>query len=148
MCAVSVSDEYGGGSACPGDSGSPLVTWDDGLTPVLIGIVSNGAPSCYKGLPLVFTEVAAYTEWIQNTMENHNNYDIQSEDSYLFHPYFTAQNIQQDPQIDPSIRIPRKKEFDSFHSFSFDKLLPDPQFETSIRKPRNLISKFLNFFGN
>ena len=146
MCAVSAGDEYGGGSACPGDSGSPLVTWDDQYGGwVLIGIVSNGAPSCYRGLPLVFTEVSAYTEWLQNTMEKHESYDIQNEDSYLFHPYFTSQDIQQDPPIDHSIRIPRKKEFDSL---SLDKLLPEPQFATSYRKPRDLISSFLNFFGN
>ena len=47
-------------------------------------------------------------------MEKHESYDIQNEDSYLFHPYFTSQHIQQDPPIDYSIRIPRKKEFDSF----------------------------------
>ena len=67
------------------------MTWDDQLSDyLLIGIVSNGAPSCFRGHPSVFTEVAAYTNWIQKTIEYHDTYDLENEDSYLFYPYFNS----------------------------------------------------------
>ena len=43
LCAVSKArDPRGIGAACPGDSGSPLVTWEDNKW-TLIGLLSNGA---------------------------------------------------------------------------------------------------------
>ena len=71
LCAVSL-DNYNGiaGSACPGDSGSPLVTYDrrnGGWT--LIGLLSNGAKSCFKGLPEVYTKVGDYLDWIRETIQ-------------------------------------------------------------------------------
>ena len=70
LCAVSL-DNFNGiaGSACPGDSGSPLVTFDNrngGWT--LIGLLSNGAKSCFKGLPEVYTRVGDYLDWIHETI--------------------------------------------------------------------------------
>ena len=41
---------------CPGDSGSPLVVYED-AGPSLVGLVSNGAMKCTKGLPGIFTRV-------------------------------------------------------------------------------------------
>ena len=60
---------YKAGAACPGDSGSPLVTYDEengGWT--LIGLLSNGAKSCFKGLPEVYTKVGDYLDWIHSTV--------------------------------------------------------------------------------
>jgi len=92
ICAVSSQDTGGGGSACPGDSGSPLVTWDDkngGWT--LIGLLSNGARSCFRGMPEVYTKVADYLKWIHKTMEKHDRYDLQNRESLLFYPSFLPQ---------------------------------------------------------
>ena len=127
------------------------MTWDEQLSDyILIGIVSNGAPSCFQGYPSVFTEVAAYTNWIENTMEYHDSFDVENEDSYLFYPYFKTDNLlYQEPQIEeiPSSRIPRKI---ISNSFSFDTLLSRPQFgtTTSNRNPRNLFSRFLSLLNN
>ena len=107
MCAVNSRDFGVSGSTCPGDSGSPLVTWDeqnDGWT--LIGVLSNGARSCFQGMPEVYTEVVAYLGWIQETMEHHEREDIQNEDSYLFYPFFDKQQISS-PQRTQYIRTPR-----------------------------------------
>ena len=139
-----MDDFNGGGSACPGDSGSPLVTWDEQLSGyMLIGIVSNGAPSCFQGHPSVFTDVAAYTNWIQKTIEYHDTYDLENEDSYLFYPYFNSPNVlQNEPQSEDfsTSRIPRK--------IAFDELSNGAQIVTSIPIPRNLFSRFLSIFGN
>ena len=73
MCAVS-SDSDKGGSVCPGDSGSPLVLWDNetgGWT--LVGLLSNGAKSCFSGKPAVYTRIGDYLPWIYETVRNHNN---------------------------------------------------------------------------
>ena len=72
LCALQ-AEGSGAGAACPGDSGSPLVTWDDdngGWT--LIGILSNGAKSCFSGRPEVYTRVASYLTWIYATMEKYD----------------------------------------------------------------------------
>ena len=74
LCAVSL-DNFNGqaGSACPGDSGAPLVTFDTkngGWT--LIGLLSNGAKSCFKGLPEVYTKVGDYLDWIYKTMNENS----------------------------------------------------------------------------
>ena len=88
LCAVSSDASDGGGSACPGDSGSPLVTWDErngGWT--LIGLLSNGARSCFRGMPEVYTKVADYLKWIHKTMEKHDRYDLRDNtDFQLFKP--------------------------------------------------------------
>ena len=42
MCVI--GKDFGG--PCPGDSGSPLVTYSKHTGPRLIGLVSNGAESC------------------------------------------------------------------------------------------------------
>ena len=74
LCAVSLDDFNGkAGAACPGDSGSPLVTYDSkngGWT--LIGLLSNGAKSCFKGLPEVYTKVGDYLDWIYDTIRENS----------------------------------------------------------------------------
>lgn len=83
---MSSQDTGGGGSACPGDSGSPLVTWDDkngGWT--LIGLLSNGARSCFRGMPEVYTKVADYLKWIHKTMEKHDRLaDVRERNRFMF----------------------------------------------------------------
>ena len=120
MCAISVNDFGVGGSTCPGDSGSPLVALDEqngGWT--IIGVLSNGARSCFRGMPEVYTEVTTYLEWIRRTMEKHDIYDIQNEDSYLFYPYFSSQQ----------------------HHSSHTNTLPQ-----IVRSPRNIFSLLYNIF--
>ncbi|GFN93752.1 chymotrypsin-like elastase family member 1 [Plakobranchus ocellatus] len=58
----------GGAGACEGDSGGPLTCLRDGRY-YLEGVVSWGEDSCLlSGYPSVFTKVALYTDWIQNTV--------------------------------------------------------------------------------
>ena len=92
LCAVSSKTSEGGGSACPGDSGSPLVTWDErngGWT--LIGLLSNGARSCFRGMPEVYTKVADYLKWIHKTMTKHDRYDVKSRHEQIFYPNLAPQ---------------------------------------------------------
>ena len=49
MCVI--GKDFGG--PCPGDSGSPLVTYSKRTGPQLIGLVSNGAESCKVGHSLL-----------------------------------------------------------------------------------------------
>ena len=65
-------DPKGAGAACPGDSGSPLVTWEEPAGWTLIGLLSNGARSCFDGKPEVYTRVSSYMEWIQTTMAKYD----------------------------------------------------------------------------
>lgn len=65
MCVI--GKDFGG--PCPGDSGSPLVIYNKGLGPQLIGLVSNGAESCKAGLPGIFTRVSHYYDWIHVAMQ-------------------------------------------------------------------------------
>lgn len=59
FCAYS----YSGSSACPGDSGGPIILEDDGT---LMGISSFGHSSgCDKGYPQAYTELLSYHEWIE-----------------------------------------------------------------------------------
>lgn len=77
LCALSLDDFNGkAGAACPGDSGSPLVTYDTrngGWT--LIGLLSNGAKSCFKGMPEIYTKVGDYLDWIYETI-NQNDHSV------------------------------------------------------------------------
>lgn len=57
----------GGIDACAGDSGGPLMTWDEQAgTWVQIGIVSAGAGCAEPGYYGLYTEVADYFDWINN----------------------------------------------------------------------------------
>ena len=79
LCALSLDDfNAKAGAACPGDSGSPLVTYHEqngGWT--LIGLLSNGAKSCFKGLPEVYTKVGDYLDWIHTTINENSLHNIQ-----------------------------------------------------------------------
>ena len=72
------------GGPCPGDSGSPLISysrkagaqligregrWCACLYPHCLGLVSNGAASCRMGLPGIFTRVSHYYDWIHVAMD-------------------------------------------------------------------------------
>lgn len=46
---------------CGGDSGGPLVSRTAGY---LIGITSFGGKTCEKGIPIAFTRVEAYIDWL------------------------------------------------------------------------------------
>ncbi|CAO1361136.1 unnamed protein product [Diamesa hyperborea] len=63
LCAVGYPNPKS--SSCPGDSGSPLVVYENG-TPTLVGIVSYGAaPGCDLGYPVGYYRVASQLEWIR-----------------------------------------------------------------------------------
>ena len=43
----------------------------------LIGLLSNGAKSCFKGLPEVYTKVGDYLDWIHTTISENSPHNIQ-----------------------------------------------------------------------
>ncbi|XP_047520904.1 chymotrypsin-1-like isoform X1 [Pieris napi] len=51
-----------GKGSCPGDSGGPLVN-----DKKVVGVTSRGIP-CARGYPDIFTNVAAYQDWIKSKM--------------------------------------------------------------------------------
>ena len=57
----------GGTDACQGDSGGPLVAYGDDCQPVQWGIVSWGIGCALKDKPGVYTNVANYIDWINDT---------------------------------------------------------------------------------
>lgn len=65
MCAINPIDYS---DACQGDSGGPLFLNEPstGLSTV-VGIVSFGV-SCGSELPGVYTRIASYTNWIEDTV--------------------------------------------------------------------------------
>lgn len=67
MCAVGV-DRSG---PCPGDSGSPLVVYGDHEA-TLVGLVSNGAEVCTRGLPGIFTRVRDNINIVNKSIYNIN----------------------------------------------------------------------------
>jgi len=57
-------------STCPGDSGSPLIIKENGLT-VIIGIVSFGAANgCDLGYPVGYARTSMQLDWINNYTKN------------------------------------------------------------------------------
>ena len=48
---------------------APFLTLFPLLHPQLVGIVSNGAESCTRGLPGIFTRVSNYIDWIYLAMD-------------------------------------------------------------------------------
>ena len=68
----------------------------------MIGLLSNGARSCFRGMPEVYTKVADYLKWIHKTMEKHDRYDVQNRESQIFYPF-----------LSPQIGAPQKNIFNS-----------------------------------
>jgi len=56
-----------GKTSCVGDSGSPLVC-QKGDQWYQVGVVSFGPSPCDAEIPAVYTRVAAYTDWIEETI--------------------------------------------------------------------------------
>lgn len=64
MCAL---NEKTKSDACQGDSGGPLFIREPSGMSYIQGIVSFGV-SCGTDLPGVYTRIASYAEWIENTI--------------------------------------------------------------------------------
>lgn len=63
--------EAGGIDACTGDSGGPLLVWNNRQQRwVQIGIISWGSGCAEAGIYGVYTEVSSFTEWIADTINN------------------------------------------------------------------------------
>jgi secreted trypsin-like serine protease len=63
--------ETGGIDACTGDSGGPLLLWNNRQQSWLqIGIISWGSGCAEAGIYGVYTQVSSFTEWITNTINN------------------------------------------------------------------------------
>ena len=54
--------------SCSGDSGGPLFATES-IISYQIGLVSYGTNICGRGIPGVYTKVAAYLPWIESKME-------------------------------------------------------------------------------
>ncbi len=61
MCTTDPPDHTNGG--CFGDSGGPAIAHRADGSPVEIGIVSTGGPSCSTKLPNIFTRVDRVSTW-------------------------------------------------------------------------------------
>ena len=83
MCVI--GKDFGG--PCPGDSGSPLVTYNKRTGPRLIGLVSNGAQSCKDGLPGIFTRVSHYNDWIEVAMQTARRVGTERVSSHYQQPH-------------------------------------------------------------
>ena len=59
-----------GHTSCNGDSGGPLVCYSHQDTAwYQVGIVSFGPSPCDEHIPAVYTRVAAFTDWIEQTIQ-------------------------------------------------------------------------------
>jgi len=63
-----------GETSCNGDSGGPLVCEVDGRW-YQVGIVSFGPSPCDAAIPAVYTRVAAYVDWITETVEANGGWE-------------------------------------------------------------------------
>ena len=54
--------------SCSGDAGGPLFATESEVS-YQIGLVSFGTNLCGRGIPGVYTRVAAYLPWIESKME-------------------------------------------------------------------------------
>lgn len=58
------AEKYFSGGACPGDSGGPLLGFQNSK-PVILGVISYGSADCSSQNPTVFMRTAYYTNWIK-----------------------------------------------------------------------------------
>ncbi|XP_068098474.1 mannan-binding lectin serine protease 2-like [Hyperolius riggenbachi] len=69
LCA---GDLEGGRDSCAGDTGGPLMFWDDDDNRWFIGgIISWGLECGQKGQYGVYTRVSQYLDWLEETMQKH-----------------------------------------------------------------------------
>ncbi|CAF3648120.1 unnamed protein product [Rotaria sp. Silwood1] len=63
----------GGKDTCQGDSGGPLLMFTSNNVWEQVGITSSGIGCARVALPGIYTRVAAYQSWINDTINNANN---------------------------------------------------------------------------
>ena len=61
---------YGGQDSCSGDSGGPLISRAPDGPWILTAIISVGTVKCDSSLPGIYTEVAAFYDWIQGAVQS------------------------------------------------------------------------------
>ncbi|CAF1353672.1 unnamed protein product [Adineta steineri] len=74
MCAGTMPN--GGKDTCQGDSGGPLLMFTSDNVWQVVGITSNGVGCARPDLPGIYTRVAAFQVWINDTMNDANQLHI------------------------------------------------------------------------
>ncbi|CAF1297762.1 unnamed protein product [Adineta steineri] len=74
MCAGTMP--IGGKDTCQGDSGGPLLMFTSDNVWQVVGITSNGVGCARPYLPGIYTRVAAFQVWINDTMNDANHLHI------------------------------------------------------------------------
>src|SRR5579863_958609 len=67
MCVIDA--HYNNDSACPGDSGGPLIAFDSSNNPVEIGLTSWGSVPCNTSLPQYYTNLLTFSSWISTEIQ-------------------------------------------------------------------------------
>ena len=64
-----------GRTSCNGDSGGPLVCYSQQDNSwYQVGIVSFGPSPCDENIPAVYTRVAAFADWIEQTIQQNGGW--------------------------------------------------------------------------
>lgn len=84
----------GGSGTCRGDSGGPVVVWDNSNRPILAGIVSYGDPCATGNFLDIHTRVSRYCDWISDEIATVNRDSINCS---AFN--FTVSNIPADATV-------------------------------------------------
>ena len=142
MCVI--GKDFGG--PCPGDSGSPLVTYNKRTGPRLIGLVSNGAQSCKDGLPGIFTRVSHYYDWIEVAMQTARRVGTERVSSHYQQPYQKNRHSHYQDSFkrwhhnEDQNRFPREQ-----HTGTHVNQFPSKSYQNHHRQPTTFFGRFQSF---